>query len=172
MIQIFVATRLCPFRPPQTSDLCSFYMWANLLNLTPTRGRQLLFRVMQPSNFYWWSLVHLSIPARSKFMYEAGQTYSYAFETSTKTNVAFASATEDAVLSVKGEALLTFRTACDVSIELTKTSIRGQDSKSVSYSTESIKNRDIIIIFDRKPKNIERISKKPTRVPKKWKVKE
>ena len=100
-------------------------------------------------------------------MYEAGQTYSYAFETSTKTNVAFASATEDAVLSVKGEALLTFRTACDVSIELTKTSIRGQDSKSVSYSTESIKNRDIIIIFDRKPKNIERISKKPTRVPKK-----
>jgi len=72
--------------------------------------------------------------ASRKFQYEVGQTYTYAFETNTKTNVAHSSASEDAVLSVKGEALLTFRTLSDVSIELTKTSIQGLDSKAVSHS--------------------------------------
>jgi len=65
-------------------------------------------------------------PVNPKFQYEVGQTYTHTFETSTKTYVQ-ATSNDQAILDVRGEALVTFRSSCEVSIELTKTSITGLD---------------------------------------------
>merc|ERR1712131_81250 len=74
-------------------------------------------------------------PVNPKFQYEVGQTYTHTFETSTKTYVQ-ATSNDQAILDVRGEALVTFRSSCEVSIELTKTSITGLDEPVDSTDLE------------------------------------
>ena len=82
-------------------------------------------------------LIFLSIVVPIKFMYEAGQTYTYAFKTSTTTYVQSTS-DDQAVLVVEGNAKLTFRTPCDVSIELENTAIHGVDQSSKPLDSTNV----------------------------------
>lgn len=65
-----------------------------------------------------------------KFSYAAGQAYTYNFQASSKTWM-MGTSEDQAILTVAGQAVVTFRTPCEAVVQLRKTTIDGLD-ESVS----------------------------------------
>lgn len=63
-----------------------------------------------------------------KFRYAAGKTYTYNFEARSKTWM-MGTSDDEAVLEVKGQALVTFRDSCDAVLQLRQATISGLDEK-------------------------------------------
>jgi hypothetical protein len=63
-----------------------------------------------------------------KFRHTVGQTYVYQFNGQTKTSVVGTSA-EEALLQVNAQVWMTFRSACDVVVQLKETTVAGLDDK-------------------------------------------
>jgi hypothetical protein len=63
-----------------------------------------------------------------KFRYAAGQTYTYNFQARSKTWM-MGTSDDEAVLEVKGQALVTFRDSCDAVLQLRQATISGLDEK-------------------------------------------
>jgi len=74
-------------------------------------------------------------PLSPKFQHVIGQSYAYDFDAKTSTSI-LGTSSDEAVLGVKGQAVLTFRAACDVVLQLRQTSISGLDDKVDSSELE------------------------------------
>jgi hypothetical protein len=94
----------------------------------------------------------------NKFQYKIGQTYVYNFEASTKTSV-HETSDDKAVLDVKGQASVTFRTQCEAVLELTKTSFSGLKQQVDSKDLEKFP-----LLFSWEDGAIESICSNPTDV--------
>ncbi len=68
------------------------------------------------------------IALNPKFRYAAGQTYTYNFQARSKTWM-MGTSDDEAVLEVKGLALVTFRDSCDAVLQLRQATISGLDEK-------------------------------------------
>lgn len=67
-----------------------------------------------------------------KFNYVAGKTYTYNFQANSKTWM-MGTSDDQALLEVKGQALISFRAPCDAVLQLRQTTLSGLDEKVGLY---------------------------------------
>ena len=78
----------------------------------------------------WDSFVFIAA-LNPKFRYAVGQAYTYNFQANSKTWM-MGTSEDQAILTVTGQAVVTFRTPCEAVVQLRKTVIEGLDD-SVNF---------------------------------------